>query len=265
MHGRSGLPVRALVVSLSVLLCWEALPRAARAAEDTVDAGDPSSLEEVASALSRHERALARDPESFAAHLGIARALDVEMAIRTNGNLPLVDGLQDSDENRALWSDLGARALEHARKAHALRPGSTEAAGALAISYMFYASSLGIVRSILQGAGGEYRENAGRLIEMAPAYDDGTGDFLMASFYLVAPWPIGDGDSARSHFERAAELAPASVRNHYGLGVYWARQGDEARARAHFERSRDLPCTQGSERLFCEWMKQQSRRALDAL
>ena len=70
------------------------------------------------------------------------------MAIRSNGNLPLVDGLQDTDANRALWADLGQRALDHARAAQKLDPQSPAAAAVLASSYMFYASSLGIIRSI---------------------------------------------------------------------------------------------------------------------
>jgi tetratricopeptide (TPR) repeat protein len=185
-----------------------------------------------------------------------------QLAIRTNGNLPRVDGLQDSDANRALWGELGPRALEHARKAHALRPDSVAAAAALANAYMFYASSLGIVRSILQGAGGEYREHATRLVALDAAHDDGLGDTLLAGFYLVAPWPVGDREAARAHYERALALSPGSVRNHYGLGVYWAREGDSARARPYFQRSISLPCSHGSERLFCDWIKQESRRVL---
>jgi tetratricopeptide (TPR) repeat protein len=187
------------------------------------------------------------------------------MAIRTNGNLPLVDGLQDDDANRALWADLGARALAHARAAHALRPESVEAAAALASSYMFYASSLGIIRSIVSGAGGEYKAHAQRLIDLDPKYDDALGASLLANFYLVAPWPVYDRDAALEHFERAAKLAPESVRNQYGLAVFWARDGDAARARGYFERAVAIPCTPHTEKLLCDWIKQTSKRELARL
>jgi len=206
--------------------------------------------------------ARAESAEDFDALLAGATALNREMAARTNGNLPLVDGLQDTDEHKAMWAELAPRALDQARRAEALRPDSAAAAAAVANAYMFYASSLGIVKSILQGASGEYREHARRLIELDPAYDDGLGDYLLASFYLVAPWPLRDREAALRHYRRAEELSPHSVRNHYGLAVYWARVGDLARSRRHFEQVIALPCTAHGESLFCDWMKQEAQRAL---
>jgi hypothetical protein len=201
-------------------------------------------------------------PADFAALLDEAQQLNLEMARLTNGNLPLVDGLQDTDENRAIWAERAPRALDRARRAVALRPDSADAAAALANAYMFHASSLGILRSILEGASGEYRQHARRLVELDPTYDAGLGDYLLASFYLVAPWPIGDADAALEHYRRAESLAPASLRNQYGLGVYFARRDDEDRARAHFERVVRDPCTDGIERHFCDFMKRESARAL---
>jgi len=239
-------------------------PGVARADEaDRLGASD--RVEDLTRAAALYEARLADAPDDVAAHLGAALALNRVMAIRTNGNLPLVEGLQDSDANRALWAELAPRALAHARKAQAAMPGSAEAAAALANAYMFHASSLGILQSILRGASGEYREHATRLVNLDPAYDDGLGDYLLASFYLVAPWPVGDDDAALAHYERALERSPQSVRNHYGLGVYWARENDVSRARLHLERAASLPCTAHSERLFCAWMKDESRRALEAI
>jgi tetratricopeptide (TPR) repeat protein len=219
----------------------------------------------VASQTADPELRLAEPQADFAALLDAAQALNAEMARLTHGNLPLVDGLQDSDANRAIWVERAPRALFYARRAHALRPDSVEAAAALASAYMFHASSLGILRSILQGASGEYREHARRLVELDAAHDDGLGDYLLASFYLVAPWPIGDADAALAHYRRAEELSPASVRNQYGLGVYWARRRAAERAREHFERAVALPCTVHTERLFCDWMKGESTRVLATL
>jgi len=204
-------------------------------------------------------------PADFAALLETAQALNAKMARLTHGNLPLVDGLQDSDANRAIWAERAPRALDTALRALALREDSAEAAAAVASAYMFHASSLGILRSILAGASGEYRQHARRLVELDASHDDGLGDYLLASFYLVAPWPIGDADAALEHYRRAEALSPASVRNQYGLGVYWARRGDEARAREHFERVVAAPCTAHTERLFCDWMKRESARVLATL
>jgi len=131
---------------------------------------------------------------------------------------------------------------------------------------MFYASSLGIIRSILQGAGTEYKTHAQRLVDLDPLYDDALGASLLANFYLVAPWPVHDRDAALEQFERAAKLAPGSVRNQYGLAVFWARDGDAARARSYFERAVAMPCNPlTTERLLCNWIKATSRRELAKL
>ncbi len=240
------------------------VPSVAQADEaDRLAASD--RVEDISRAVALYETRLAGAPEDIEARLAASIALNKVMAIRTNGNLPLVDGLQDTDANRALWAELAPRALAHARKAQAAKPQSGEAAAALANAYMFHASSLGIIQSILRGASGEYREHATRLATLDPAYDDGLGDYLLASFYLVAPWPVGDDDAALTHYERAARHSPESVRNQYGLGVYWAREGEASRARTHLESAAKLPCTAHTERLFCTWMKQESRRVLEEL
>lgn len=234
-------------------------------ADESAVLRESSSREEMERTAKVLEARAAVQPDDYDARLGSAVALTQLMAIRTNGNLPLVDGLQDTDANRALWADLGKRALEHAHAAAKLRPQSPEAAAALASSYMFYASSLGIIRSIVSGAGGEYRQHAQRLIDLDPKYDDALGTSLLANFHLVAPWPVHDRDAALEHFERAAKLAPESVRNQYGLAVFWARDGDAARARTHFARAVSLPCTRNTEKLLCDWIKQTSKRELARL
>lgn len=240
------------------LLVLGLLPGASRAA-------DAAEAERLLAAAQGFETQLAASPEDFDARLGAARALNQVMAIRTHGNLPRVDGLQDTPDNRALWAELGARALEHARVAEQLRPDSIEAATELAVAYMFYSSSLGILHAILTGAGGEYQQHARRVIELDPAHDDAIGHTLLASFFLVAPWPVRDLDAARDGYERAAALAPASARNQYLLGVYFARAGEPEQARAHLQRAAAMPCTEHSERLFCGWIGQESQRAISGL
>lgn len=255
--------IRAL--SLGMLL---ALAPLSGAAEDEVGRRLllGNTLADAEQAVKHYEARVAAEPESFAARLGAARALNQVIGIRTNGNLPLFDGLQDSAENKAIWAELAPRALTHARKAHAIRPSSVDAAAILATSYMFYAASQGIVSSILGGNAGEFQTNAQRVIDLDASHDAGLGHTLLAGFYNVAPWPVGDAELALEHYEKALALAPDSVRNQYGLGVYWAREDEPARARPYFERAIAKPCTAShSEKLLCDFIKQESTRALGAL
>jgi len=235
-------------------------------ADEAVALLDSTKADDFARAAKIFEARAVQHPDDFEVRARAAQALTQLMAVRTNGNLPLVDGLQDTDANRALWADLGQRALEHARAAEKLSPQHAGAAALVASSYMFYASSLGIIRSILQGAGNEYKAHAQRLIDLDPNYDDALGASLLANFYLVAPWPVHDRDAALAQFERAAKLAPGSVRNQYGLAVFWARDGDAARARSYFERAVSMPCNaRTTERLLCDWIKATAKGELAKL
>lgn len=251
---------RAALATASLTLAL-LVPDAARA--DDVEAS--GAFEQYLARASAFEAGLADDPEPYESLLGAASNLNYAMAVRTNGNLALFDGLQDSDANRAVWSKYGERALGHARKALALRPDSVEAAATLATSYMFWSSSLGILQAFVSGAGSEFTENAKRVKQLDPDYEDGFGDYMLGSFYLVAPWPVRDMDDAFEHYQQAAQRGPGSVRNRYGLGVYWAREGDAERARRDFERTLAMPCDNAFDRLFCDFMKAESRRALDSL
>ncbi len=250
-----------LVALLGVILLAAASP----AEEDAKALLDGSSVADFERASKIYEVRVAKDPEDFAARTGAATALTQTMAVRSNGNLPLVDGLQDTPANKALWAELAPRALEHARAALAARPDSAQAAALVATAYMFHASSMGIISSILSGAAGEYKTNARRLIDRHPDHEDALGDYMMAGFLLVAPWPVSDMDQARVHFEQAAKRAPRSARNQYGYAVYWAREGDDARAREHFEKAVATPCTVNAERLFCDFIKKTSKRELTRL
>jgi Tfp pilus assembly protein PilF len=130
---------------------------------------------------------------------------------------------------------------------------------------MFYASSLGILRSIVQGAGTEYRKHAEALSALDPKFDDALGASLLANFYMIAPWPVYDRDASLAQFQQAEKLAPDSVRNLYGFGVFWARDGDAAQARRYFTRVVSQPCTPRTERLFCDFMKSTAKRELAKL
>ncbi|MFQ5416232.1 MAG: hypothetical protein ACE5FL_04185 [Myxococcota bacterium] len=257
-------PTRSIPRALLGALLLVAGPGIAPASEPTTGRANLRA-DGLAAAAARSEARAADVPGDFDARLGAARSLNRVMASRTHGNLPLFDGLQDSDENRALWADLGSRALEHARAAEKLRPTSADAAAELATAYMFYSSSLGIVRAILKGAGSEYQDHVQRVIELDARHGAAIGDYLLAGFFLVAPWPIRDMDEARARFERAARLAPESVRNRYGLAVFSARDGDTDTAREHFEQVLAMPCDEKTDALICDFMMEEARRALDTL
>jgi hypothetical protein len=114
---------------------------------------------------------------------------------------------------------------------------------------------MGIIKSIVTGAGIAYLDHAAKLREMDARYDSGLGDYLLGAFWMVAPPPLRNLDRSLSYYERAAGLAPFSVRNQFGLGVYWARREDSARARSHFEKVVALPCVAGTSSGSGRWRR----------
>jgi tetratricopeptide (TPR) repeat protein len=257
-------PVAGLLVALAALAIGAADGGTNRL-EEARRLAASSDLGDLERAAVLYEARLADDPQDFDALVGAARALNAVMTIRTHANLPLVNGLQDTEENRALWKDIGGRAVDYARRAQEQQPDSVDASAERAKAFMYYVSSMGIIKSIVTGAGIAYLDHAAKLRELDAHYDSGLGDYLLGAFWMVAPPPLRNLDRSLSYYERAAGLAPSSVRNQFGLGVYWARREEPVRARSHFEKAVALPCVAGTESLVCDWLKDEARRSVERL
>src|SRR5205807_2572012 len=135
----------------------------------SVGRSDPASSQMPAVATAQAELSaaraeLAKDPMSWDRRLKTVLAMIDVLGASTNGNMPLPKGLQDTEENKRLWSTLGKEAYEMATKVHQERPKDIDALGAFASSYMYYASSFGILQAILQGMAGKYLDNANALV-----------------------------------------------------------------------------------------------------
>ncbi|WP_058833592.1 hypothetical protein [Luteimonas abyssi] len=117
----------------------------------------------------------------------------------------------------------------------------------------------GIVRSSLAGERGglgalSLARQARRDFESALALDptalDGAAHVSLGALYDQVPgWPIGFGDDAkaRTHLQRALELAPADIDANYFYGEFLRGQGDLAGAAAAFERAIAAPARSGRE------------------
>lgn len=114
--------VRALCTARRGAPRWDPSPEASWAPPPVF--GAPATAEPAGGDFERFltravdfESKRASEPESFDNNLGAASNLNFAMAIPTNGYITLFDGLQDSDDHRAVWSEYGEHALKHARTA----------------------------------------------------------------------------------------------------------------------------------------------------
>ncbi len=222
--------------------------------------------EDLEQAVMLYEALLKQKPDDFELLLRTATAMNDLMSVLTNQNLPYIkDGdmeLADTSTNKKVWRKWSETASGYAKKALEQRPKDIRAAMAYASSYAYLSSSMGIVSAILDGASGTYKENASRLIDLDPRFDDGIGYFFFGAFYLVAPWPIGDADEARTYLEKTLKVSPSSVRNHYLMGVLeFEEENWDASARA-FQWVLDHPCRSVAERQVCGFLKKRSKIAL---
>ncbi|KAL3925025.1 MAG: hypothetical protein SGPRY_003753, partial [Prymnesium sp.] len=147
--------------------------------------------------------------------LRAGEALICAMRIKTNGNLLVLEGTQESPAFKQYWASHGPRALAHVRAAKTALPDSFAVASAEMDAFLFANSAKGIIRQAVTGAGVEYTRLANGLISNYETSDGGAGHCYLGGFYAVAPWPLGNANRALSEMTAALEIEPKSRRNNY--------------------------------------------------
>lgn len=215
-------------------------------------------------AATLYRAALQADANNADLQLKTADALNCIMRTRGNGNLVLIDGLSDTPAHKKIWAKYAPEAWDLAQKGYKQRPNDVNALAIYTDAYIYLSSSWGILKAVTKGAASTYTKNAEALIKKAPKYDGGLGNLLMASYYIVMPWPVRDLDKSREHLAKAMKANPKSRRNNYYLGVVAYRDGEYQEAIQHFENALKAGCPSPTERDFCGFMKKEATRAIAA-
>jgi tetratricopeptide (TPR) repeat protein len=213
--------------------------------------------------VAQFREALAAQPNELDAKLNLADALNCVMRIRTHGNIPLIEGTNDTEPHKKIWAQMGPETLALAEEVYQARPNDIRSLAVYTDAYMYRSSAWGIVNAVMKGAADRYVENAEAMTKKFPKYDSGLGHAFMGAFYLLAPWPLSDDEKARARMEAAHRIGPNSKRNNYYLGVVAYREGKFQEAIAHFEKATAAKCLSPAERDFCGFMKQQIRRGIN--
>jgi hypothetical protein len=192
-----------------------------------------------------------------------ANALLCVIRIRTDGNHPLLDRTNDTDDNKRVWRALAPEALALAATAKRAAPTNPDALALYAEAYMFNAVSTGIVEAFVKGTARDYVKNADALLPSKTEL--AVGHVFRASYFTVAPWPICDQRQALDDARAAVRLFPRSVRNQYTLGVVAGRQRKAEEARSAFRAAVEGECTTAAERDVCAFLKREAKRALGLL
>jgi len=225
-----------------------------------------SNVAELEEASRIYTAALEKDPNNVLLLTNASNVLTDVVAHKTNGATATTHGTQDTPEFREIWRTVAKQAADLADRAYAIQPNNPRVAFQYAASYGYYSGSFGIVAAITKGAATEFKKRAQHIIDVAPELDDGGGYYLMGLMLLIAPWPVGSTSDAGDYLTLALQQSPTSVRNNYVLGVqrFEAKQKDDAKR--YFQAAVDLPCHEkGSERMFCDFLKAESKKNLEIL
>ena len=185
--------------------------------------------ENIRKAVTEYESALRLDPESYEANWKMARAYCLILDIKTNIMI------EEKKEYKPFLKDLGEKAGFYGAKAYAANPKGLDALVWYNGSYAYHASSMGIIKAILNGAGAKVKILANELIKQNDRYHGAFGYRILGRFYLNAPFPIGSRRKAMEHFKKAVDKAPADLQNHYWLGEAYRREGRAKEAKEQFE------------------------------
>ena len=220
-------------------------------------------LDNVNKAVALLRGAHKRNPDDLAIGVDLADALNAVMRIKTNANTILIDGTLDTPANKKIWKELGGEALPLAKAAYKESPNDVRCLAVYADSYMFEASSKGIMKQALSGAGKEFKRFANEFRSKHPKWDSGVGCAFLGGLYQVAPWPVGNKEKAKQIFLEGVKVA-ASRRNLYYVAVNAYTLGEYESAASYFERALKAPCGSPTEEDFADFMLQESKRGLKA-
>lgn len=145
----------------------------------------------------------------------------------------------EKDEYKPILKKLGKLANDYAKKAYELNPRNKDAIAVNLVSYGYYSASFGIVKAILKGAAGHYKELANQLIEVDDAHLGALGYRSLGKLYHVAPWPVGNKSKALKFFKKAVETDGTVLYSRYYLGMLYYQDKKYDLAEQEFIKVRD--------------------------
>jgi len=192
--------------------------------------------------------------------LSAADAIVCAMRIKTNGNILVLEGTQDTPTNKKFWAEHGPRALALVRAAK-IRLNSERVASVEMDAFLHSNSAKGIVRQALTGAGNEYTRLASYLVKHHEKFDSGVSHCYLGGFYAIAPWPLGNAPRGLEMMNSALQIEPKSRRNNYYVCLLEYQAGSHAAAVSSCQAALRGSCL-GSEADYCDFLTEQVQRVL---
>lgn len=141
----------------------------------------------------------------------------------------------EKDEYKPMLRELGTIANNYAKKAYEINPKDKDVVAANLVSYAYLSASYGVVKAVLKGAAGHYKELANELISIDDKYLGAFGYRMLGRLYQLAPWPVGSDKKAIEFYKKAIETDSAPLYSHYNLGLIYYQDKKYDMSREQFK------------------------------
>jgi tetratricopeptide (TPR) repeat protein len=232
---RKGMKVGAFVICvvLGVFIFSAVIVRGQEQMDEIDKLMENKTVENCEKAIEGYKSLLKDDPENFKILYKLANAYTAILDIKTEAVRV------EKDEYKPLLKELGTLAYDYAEKAYKLSPKDKDVVVACLVSYAYKSASFGIVKAILKGAAGHYKDLCNQLIGIDDSYMGGFGYRMLGKLYLVAPWPVGSKSKALEFFKKAVAKDNSVLYSHYYLGFLYYDDKKFDLARNEFQFVRD--------------------------
>jgi tetratricopeptide (TPR) repeat protein len=137
------------------------------------------------------------------------------------------------DEERARLGKIG---WEYGDKATAANPGGVEGWFYASSGVGYYSLGMGVVKALLQGMEGKYRDRLARAEQIDPSFSAGGIEDSWGRFYYELPWPKYDGGESERHLLNAIRINPNDLRARLYLAELYVKEDHPKEARAMLQK-----------------------------
>jgi len=137
------------------------------------------------------------------------------------------------DEERARLGKIG---WEYGDRATAANPGGVEGWFYASSGVGYYSLGMGVVKALLQGMEGKYKERLSRAEQIDPSYSAGGIEDSWGRFYYELPWPKYDAGESERHLLNAIRINPNDLRARLYLAELYIKEDHPKEARAMLQK-----------------------------
>jgi len=145
----------------------------------------------------------------------------------------ICDDAAIGDEERTRLGKIG---WEYGDRATAVNPGGVEGWFYASSGVGYFSLGMGVVKALLQGMEGKYKERLSRAEQIDPSFSAGGIQDSWGRFYYELPWPKYDAGESERHLLNAIRVNPNDLRARLYLAELYIKEDHPKEARAMLQK-----------------------------